>query len=297
MSGASLWSAGGGSTPNRIRPGILWTGGNPLGLTTPGTSRVITAQPGTLIFNGPASTDGPFAVTLEAAGSPATLAAANASQPRIDLIYAKMDFASGVGVATLDVVAGTAAASPVRPALPTSSTVACVSIGTIDVPASAGASNVQQSHIRLDQTAATSPDCGYAAGPGGVVVVPSAAVAAGVNGLIEGTPFYALDVDKLGIRTSAGVEMYRKDFLASWNIATDTSSAGGAITLVHNLGVTPTCVLTQIRGGAAALPAIAKLSENGSNTTQTQFILIRTDTAVPIASNFVEFYYLALGPQ
>lgn len=113
------------------------------GLDTSVSGSTISVSPGVAIVQGGSSnTQGPYFVYSDAVVTK-TLTAANATNPRVDLIYARIRDtdadASGARDGDILYLAGTAAASPVAP---TPTDTSYVILGTISVPKSGGGSPV-----------------------------------------------------------------------------------------------------------------------------------------------------------
>ena len=153
---------GGDGTAFGVRGGIVRHGDNSLAVTV-NSSDVVTVQPGAVVI--PANSgvgNGAYRAALGAAET-GNLAARNATNPRIDLVVFRVldtDVVGSHGAFTgrIEVIAGTPAASPVAPALPS----LAVELARITVPASAGGSATVDSSNRL-----------YSTVPGGVLTVAS----------------------------------------------------------------------------------------------------------------------------
>lgn len=116
-----------------VRPG-----GTQLQVSLAGST--ITVQPGVACIDpGLTTPQGPYWVALPAAETPGPLAAADATNPRKDIVIARVydndEDSSGLRLARSEYIAGTAAASPAEPAVPAGA----IRLATIDVPASPGA--------------------------------------------------------------------------------------------------------------------------------------------------------------
>ncbi|SCL15042.1 hypothetical protein [Micromonospora inyonensis] len=116
-----------------VRPG-----GTQLQVSLAGST--ITVQPGVACVD-PALTSpqGPYWVALPVAETPGPLAAADATNPRKDIVilrvYDNDEDSSGLRLARSEYLVGVAAASPTEPAVPAGA----IRLATIDVPASPGA--------------------------------------------------------------------------------------------------------------------------------------------------------------
>lgn len=116
-----------------VRPGTSPT-------TVTATSTTWTCQPFAGLLDGQVAGEaGPYPFSFEAVATGA-VTAANASNPRIDIIYVDVDDpsedASSVPAATRKYLAGTAAATPVAPSAPAG----CMAVANINVPKSGGGS-------------------------------------------------------------------------------------------------------------------------------------------------------------
>lgn len=282
---ASAATVVGGTSGINSRSGIKPGNGTPLGVVQiPTPSMNVRVSPGTAYVQSSVTNGGVFTATLEAQTD--IQVNASVANPRIDVLVVHVSHTGTSPSAQLEWVQGTAAASPTRPALPVTTNHSYFPVAQVTVPGSA--STIVTANITL-----TAADGLFSAAVGGVVPVTSSATA---STLPEGTPFYAQNVDKLGVKTAAGTEMYRKDFLVAQGKTTATTGAGGDVTVSHNLGVTPTSVHATIAsGGTAGISVIGKLIDNGSSTTQTQFLLVRTDNGAVIGSNSVVFNWICFG--
>lgn len=116
-----------------VRPGTSPT-------TVSATSTTWTCQPFAGLLDGQVAGEaGPYPFSFDAVATGA-VTAANASNPRIDIIYVDVDDpsedASSVPAATRKYLAGTAAATPVAPSAPAG----CMTVAQINVPKSGGGS-------------------------------------------------------------------------------------------------------------------------------------------------------------
>lgn len=153
--------AGGGGSP---WGGIARHSDTEFDVTVNG-SDVVTVQPGAVVIPGNAVAEsGIYRSSLDAAQS-GSLAARNATNPRIDLlIFRAMDTDVVAGHAAykgrIELVTGTPAASPSAPALPTMA----VELARITVPQTAGGAATVDTSFRT-----------YATAAGGTLILPTAA--------------------------------------------------------------------------------------------------------------------------
>lgn len=116
--GSSATFVNSGSTPAVARSGIVPSGGTPLDVTVLGTPAMkVNVKAGTCVVQSTSTTGGCFTVTLTAA-TDLDIATSNPSNPRLDLVVAKV-FADGTNATncTIEVLTGTPAASPARPSI------------------------------------------------------------------------------------------------------------------------------------------------------------------------------------
>ncbi|MEU5965957.1 hypothetical protein ABZ777_32530 [Micromonospora parva] len=119
-----------------VRPG-----GDQLRVTL--SSSTITVQPGVCCIDpGLSSPQGPYWVAIPAAETPGPLAAADATNPRKDIVIGRVydhdEDSSGLRLARSEYLAGVAGPAPAEPAVPAGA----IRLATIDVPASGGGSAV-----------------------------------------------------------------------------------------------------------------------------------------------------------
>lgn len=186
-----------------VRPG-----GNQLSVSLAGST--ITVQPG-LAYVDPALTapQGGYWVALPAAENPGPLQAADATNPRKDIVilrvYDNDEDSSGLRTARSEYIAGIAAPSPAEPAVPAGA----MRLATIDVPASPGAA-VVTNNFRFEVA------------PGGILPVRAAGdVAAAVAGRYR----HRLDTGDLEVDTGSAWVPATRRRLAS----TNGSSALGVV--------------------------------------------------------------------
>jgi hypothetical protein len=116
--GSSATFTNTGSTPAVARSGIVPSGGTPLDVAPLGTPAMkVNVKAGTCVVQSTSATGGCFTVTLTTA-TDLDIGTSNPTNPRIDLVVAKV-FADGTSATncTVEVIAGTAAASPARPSI------------------------------------------------------------------------------------------------------------------------------------------------------------------------------------
>ena len=175
-SAASAWATlssfdiVGGSSPLYTQPGIVPTGGNPLGVTQAGTPAMkVTLRAGRISVPHNTAGNPPFGLVL-LSNTDLDIAAANATNPRIDLVIAKIYSAGdNTSTGTFEILTGTAAAVPSRPSLP-SGNYHAISIATVTVPANATTIvNSNITRVESDSWSTATSDARYSAGVGGVI--------------------------------------------------------------------------------------------------------------------------------
>lgn len=208
----------GGSTALNSRGGIIPTAAasSPLSVAQiPTPSMNVRVQPGTCVVPSTAANGGVFTVTLETQ-TDIQVNAANASNPRIDVLVASV-FADGAApAAELKWVQGTAAPSPSRPSLTPPTNYHYLPLAQVTVPAAA--TSIVTANIAL-----TSADGLFTAAPGGMVKVPNLAAAAG---LPVGNPFFDVADNLPGVINTAGTpELFGGALIrvVSQNITTDVN--------------------------------------------------------------------------
>jgi hypothetical protein len=169
----------------------------------------ISVQPGVACVDPGLSTpQGPYWVAIPATET-ATLTPADATNPRKDIVVARVydndEDSSGLRLARTEYIAGTPAASPSRPATPAGA----MRLATIDVPASGGGSAV------------VTDERPFTVAPGGIVPVRAASdLAAAVAGRYR----HRLDINMLEVDTgSAWVPVGYRGIIA-WGQRTTASS-------------------------------------------------------------------------
>lgn len=155
---------GEGSTPLGVHGGIVRHSDSSL-LVTVNASDVITVQPGAIVIPGNSGVANGVYRSALAAADTGTLTARNATNPRIDLVvFRALDTSvvAGHGAYTgrIEIITGTAAASPVVPTLPAMAQ----ELARITVPATGGGTATVDLTYRE-----------FAAAIGGTVPVPTAA--------------------------------------------------------------------------------------------------------------------------
>lgn len=202
-----------------------------------------------------------------------TIAAADATNPRIDVVYLQVQdaFYSGtLNQAVLAVAQGVPAATPTAPGIPPSA------LALANIAVAANASSIVAANISQVATRA------------GVITTTVATVAAlPGSGNWVGRIIYVTGVG-LYIWTGSAwlAQAYRTDYKTA---VTDVS---GNIVVTHGLGVTPRSV--QITGGTTGtIPDRRTYGVAPSGITSTQFIVTtyRQDTGGVFTSNQVDFWW------
>lgn len=166
----SRFDVAGGSSPLLTVPGIMLTGGNPLQVTQKGTPGAgVTVKAGSVVVPGNSGSVPPYGLTLTT--NTDLDISATTTNPRIDLIIARVvNAGTSSSTGTIEVLQGTAAASPSRPTLP-SGTSHCISLATVTIPASTSTiTNAMISVAQSDTWTGATSDALFTAAPGGVVV-------------------------------------------------------------------------------------------------------------------------------
>lgn len=203
------------TTGAQVRGGVVPANGNPLGyVATTGLSASFKA--GTYIIAVPDANLGPLKI-VHAADETWTHATQHATQPRSDLIIAKLvDNGDGTSTATFDILPGTAGSGAPDPTLPSSlGNGAVVALHRVLVPAASSGSSL--STITDLRT--------YTVGAGGVVPVASWTLGAA---LPVGTAFYATDTQSVGVVKTAGARPPGPDPVVY--SSTETATASPAFT-------------------------------------------------------------------
>lgn len=170
----SRFDACGGSSPLASRGGIVPTGGTPLAVTAQGTpARSVLLKAGSCFVPGNSLAVPGFGLTLDTDTTLAT-DAEHATLPRIDLVIAKvLSDGTTSSAGTFEILTGTAAASPVRPTLPSGNNHVLV-LKTINVQPATVRSVITAADVVTVQSdswsQATSDVAGYFAAPGGTVL-------------------------------------------------------------------------------------------------------------------------------
>lgn len=128
------------------RGGVVPGEGGSLAVSAPGGTMTVNVATGRAIIPGTTAALQSAYTYLNDATKAVTISAANATNPRRDLIVARVQdatYAGAVNSATVEVVTGTPAASPVAPATPASSIV----LAEILLPAGAGGAAVTSGMI------------------------------------------------------------------------------------------------------------------------------------------------------
>lgn len=172
--GSRATFVGSGSNPLASRSGIIPAGGTPLDVTALGTPAMkVNVKAGVCVVQSTSSTGGAFTAELTAA-TDLDIGTSDASNPRIDLIVMRVlaDGTASSG-AWVEVLPGTAAASPARPSIasPPANT---HYLPLAQVRVEAAATTIVSSKV----TKVTGSDGIWTAGVGGLVPVASQADAA-----------------------------------------------------------------------------------------------------------------------
>lgn len=212
-------------------------------LMVPGTTRILGTtsgycpgrQPSTLTVTTTTWTIGPFAAIIDPAftttqapyliatdanNTAANVSAANATNPRIDILYAQVNDtdidSSGSRNVTVAYLAGTAAASPTPPATPARSFV----LATINVPQSGGGSPT----ITVNST--------FAVASGGVLPVSSSTV-------YPATPYKGMTIYDLalGYELAYNGSAWAPTSVGAWTTYTPTWTAASGGTSIGNGGI------------------------------------------------------------
>ncbi|MEU8329815.1 hypothetical protein [Micromonospora sp. NPDC048839] len=196
-----------------VRPG-----GNQLLVSLAGST--ITAQPGVLCLDPGLSTpQGPYWVAIPAAETH-TLTAADASNPRKDIVVARVydtvEDSSGLRLARTEYIAGVANPSPAEPSVPAGAT----RLATIDVPKVGGGSPAVTDRRR------------YTAAAGGIVPV---AADADISAAVAGRYRHNLATGQL--EQDTGTVWRRADWWSSWGrVGGRRYQAGSGVLLADNTG-------------------------------------------------------------
>ena len=239
-----------------LRGGIVAAGD--LAVTENGTPNLtVNVAGGQVIIPG---TEGTFqgSYVIENRGTlNVAIAAADATNPRKDLVVCKVQDAAYSGasnVASIVVVTGTPAASPAEPAVPANAWV----LAMIDVPALDTA--ITNSQITDRRASATNSQAGRAAALAGIIVLPTGAGAFPPQQM--GRVVYEQSTKKLTIsdgttyldlanHLAAGAA---GDLGKKFHVGTDTGAtdASGYRTVTHGAGFTPTHVFALWTGNSLA---------------------------------------------
>ena len=250
--------------------------------TVTATSTVWTVNPHAGILDLQTSAAaGPYAYAIDAAVTGA-VTAANATNPRKDIVYVKLDDpaegdGSSVPAVTPLYLAGTAAAVPVAPATPARSMV----LGVVNVPVSGGGSPTVQW---------TAP---YLASAGGTVIVWSQTERDALEAY-DGLEVYRLDTHRAE-RYNNGTWHTEQFIDAGYSGA--ATNASGYVTVSHNLGVAPTAFFASLAttGSTVGQQQIAKILPSSSNSATLTFLATRSDTSAVLASQTIGFYWQAIA--
>lgn len=203
------------------------------GLELTATSSVWTVQPGCAIVDTAfSSTSGPYLVAVDTVTT-GSMTPADSSNPRIDAVYLKVDDAAvdggGNRRATLNYLAGTAAAVPSAPALPSGALL----VGTITVPkATTGSPSTTMSSL-------------FAVASGGILPIADSTARAGLT-TYAGLAVFRLDTKVIEVHNGTGWDAFVKATdLPVLGSASGTVGASGFATITHGLGFTPSRVFAQ----------------------------------------------------
>ena len=175
----------GGATPVASRGGIIPAGGSPLEVTALGTpAMAVQVNAGRCAIPGNAATTPVFGLTLTTTTN-LDIAAAHATLPRIDLVVARVNSpGTSAAFGQIEVITGTAAASPSRPTVPNTGNDHSIVLKTINVLAAV--TTITSPNVVTN--AAT--DARWTTAPGGMVPVPShSSLLSGGVSLPDYTPF------------------------------------------------------------------------------------------------------------
>lgn len=205
-----------------VRPG-----GTQLQVSLAGST--ITVQPGVACIDpGLTTPQGPYWVALPAAETPGPLAAADATNPRKDIVIARVydndEDSSGLRLARSEYIAGTAAASPAEPAVPAGA----IRLATIDVPASPGAAAVTDRRP-------------FVVGSGGILPVRDQTERDALSGY-SGLHVWRIDLRRIEYHDGSGWKEIA--------VSTQKFTAVGAATWSKPLGAKSVWVRCQGGGGA-----------------------------------------------
>ncbi|MFI6329853.1 hypothetical protein ACIBBG_16320 [Micromonospora chersina] len=209
-----------------VRPG-----GTQLQVSLAGST--ITVQPGVACVDpGLTTPQGPYWVALPVAETPGPLAAADATNPRKDIVilrvYDNDEDSSGLRLARSEYLVGVAAASPSEPAVPAGA----IRLGTIDVPASPGAPAVTDRRP-------------FVVGSGGILPVRDQAERDALSAY-AGLHVWRLDLGRVEVNDGTGG-------VGAWRgaaVSRQKFTAVGAATWSKPLGAKS--VLVQCQGGGGA---------------------------------------------
>jgi hypothetical protein len=198
--GSSATFVNTGSTPAVARSGIVPSGGTPLDVAPLGTPAMkVNVKAGTCVVQSTSATGGCFTVTLTTA-TDLDIGTSNPTNPRIDLVVAKV-FADGTSATncTVEVIAGTAAASPARPSI-SSPPANTHYFPLAQVRVEANATTIVAGKV----TKATAVDGVWTAAAGGLVPVANLTEA---GALPLYTPFYSIADRSSGKKLPGGASL------------------------------------------------------------------------------------------
>jgi len=242
--------------------------------TGPMTVSVAAFEAALVRENGPLfmANDGAVAVSL---------ATAPVSNSRIDVIYARQNesaapMSDGADTAVIAAATGTAAASPVKPSIPTGA----LELATVLVPTGVSATNA--GGVVITQTAP------FTAAAGGTVLLRSSA---------EQTAWTPGD-GSAAYRFDTGAELLRvagawKRTNPAMGVFSATTDASGLAYITHGMGATPTIVqLTSVHIDDVAAP-LQMISIGALTSTQIQVVAHRNDANTRLAGTAITLHWVA----
>lgn len=256
-----------------VRPGTSST-------TVAATSTTWTCHPhGGVLDLQAAAEAGPYAyaVNADVTGS---VTAANATNPRVDIVYAQIsdpaesDGSSVPGV-TVSYLAGTAAGTPSPPTAPARSMV----LAQINVPLSGGGS---------PSVTWVAP---FLTGAGGKYTFNTTTERDLVAGP-EGAECHVLADHRDYEYVNAG---WRRRLRVNGDVAAISTDGNGRANVTHGLGITPLTAVVTVADNTAAAGNFLKANVDNFTSTTFRVRVYRTDTGADFASNPVTVYWQAAG--
>lgn len=239
--------------PLSARPGVRPDGLAVTALGTPGNA--VQVALGVAFVRGSTITNQGVYICPNDSTEQLAVTPANATNPRIDLVVARVYDAAHAGATNewqLEVVTGNPAASPVEPAVPASSVV----LARIDVPAAAA--NITNAMITDRRP--------WSVGLGGVL--PCTSTTRPTTGLYEGLVIYERDTDSIKVWTGAAwadpanligaqdaTMAGKKHFAANYNINATNGQVQTSTTVPFGttFATVPVITGTPLSGSASAL--------------------------------------------